>query len=90
MPASSTGYIYFWRAFDAVGRIRVCSGSFAELNVPFEQSDCDGALQKKLSTMNINRSRECPPPQGALRVSFGFTIRAGAMFATGISEISGS
>jgi hypothetical protein len=86
MP-TGTGYIYFWRAADGVGRIRVCSGSFADLNVPFEQQDCDAALQATLSGMNINRPRECPPPAGALRVRFGFIIRDGAMFATNIVAI---
>ena len=84
MP-SGTGYIYFWRAADSAGRIRVCSGSFSGLNVPFLQQDCDAALQAALSGININRPRECPPPADALRVRFGLVIRDGAMFATDIS-----
>jgi len=91
MPANS-GYIYFWRDSDGVGRIRVCEGSFAGFdmtnsNVPFEQQDCDAALRKRLNGININRPRVCPPPNDALSVKFNFTLRNGVIFATDLSAI---
>jgi hypothetical protein len=80
-----TGYIYHWRTNDGVGRIRVCTGSFTNLNVPFSVEDCDAALRKVLKDGNISRPRECPPPADALRVRFSLEVRNGALTATNIS-----
>ena len=80
------GYIYFWRIQDAAGIIRVCSGQFTGLNAVFLQQDCDKSLRKKLAEININKKRQCPPPDGALLVTFDLTIVAGDMQATNVSE----
>lgn len=45
---NNKGYIYFWRKDSDFGKIRVCSGDFAGLNVDFSINDCDDALQTKL------------------------------------------
>lgn len=81
-----TGYIYHWRNADGVGRIRVCTGSFTDLNAPFSSEDCDAALRKVLQEGNINRPRECPPPAGALRVRFSLQVSGGTLAATNISQ----
>ncbi len=86
MATQGTGYVYHWRVADDVGRIRVCTGGFAELNVPFAGEDCDAALQNVLGQGNISRPRECPPPAGALRVSFSLEVRDGDMVATDVSQ----
>ena len=86
MAMQGTGYIYHWRVNDGVGRIRICTCSFADLNVPFSGQDCDAALRTVLSKGNISRPRECPPPDGALRVRFSLEVRDGNLVATDISQ----
>ena len=83
---ASRGYIYRWRTNDDVGRIRVCSGNFADLNVPFEGEECDAALKKKLDGQNITKERVCPPPDDVLLVTFDLTVQDGDLAATNISE----
>ena len=81
-----SGYIYFWRKDDEAGNIRVCKGSFAGLNVAFAFADCDKPLQTQLRQININKKRQCPPPDGALLVNFDLKIDEGDMIATNITE----
>ena len=83
---ASRGYIYHWRFNDNVGRIRVCSGSFANLNVPFVGEECDAALMKKLKDQNISKERVCPPPANVLLVTFDLEVQEGDLTATNISE----
>jgi hypothetical protein len=83
---SGSGYIYFWRKDDAAGNIRICKGSFAGLNVSFAFADCDKSLQKTLRQININRKRECPPPNDGLLVKFDLAVDEGEMVATNVSE----
>ena len=82
---ASRGYIYHWRTNDGVGRIRVCSGSFADLNVPFDGEECDTALRKTLNGQNISKERVCPPPDNVLLVKFDLTVADGDLTATNIS-----
>jgi hypothetical protein len=83
---NGSGYIYFWRVQDGNGRIRVCQGDFAGLNVAFALADCDAALQADLALKGINQPRQCPPPDNALLVSFGFAIREGDVVAVNVSK----
>lgn len=83
---ASKGYIYHWRTNDGVGRIRVCSGSFADLNVPFDGQDCDAPLRKTLKDQNISKERVCPPPDDVLLVTFDLTVQEGDLTATNISS----
>jgi hypothetical protein len=80
------GYIYFWRIQDGAGLIRICGGQFSGLNVAFPLEDCDKPLRKKLGESNINKKRQCPPPDDALLVTFDLTIVEGDMQATNVSE----
>jgi hypothetical protein len=84
---ASRGYIYHWRTNDGLGRIRVCSGSFADLNVPFAGEDCEATLKKKLDGQNISRERVCPPPNDVLLVKFDLTVQDGDLTATNISLV---
>ena len=83
---NGSGYIYFWRMLDGNGRIRVCQGNFAGLNVPFALADCDAALQLELAQKGINQPRQCPPPDNALLVNCGFAIREGDVVAMNVSK----
>ncbi len=85
---NGSGYIYFWRIQDGNGRIRVCQGAFAGLNVPFALADCDAALQTELSQKNINQPRQCPPPSNALLVNCDLVIREGVLVAVNVSKSS--
>lgn len=85
---TGAGYIYFWRMEDDEGNIRVCKGQFSGLNVGFAFADCDKPLQKKLRGINVNKKRQCPPPEGALLVTFDLRVGEGDMVATGVSETS--
>ena len=80
-----SGYIYHWRINDGVGRIRVCSGSFSDLNVPFALEECDKPLKKILNEQNISKDRVCPPPDDVLLVSFDLTVEEGSLVAQDIS-----
>lgn len=80
------GYIYFWSMENGGGNIRICKGQFSGLNVAFLIEDCDKPLKKKLGEGNINKKRQCPPPDGALLVTFDLTIADGDMQATNVSE----
>lgn len=84
----SRGYIYFWRKDNDFGKIRICSGDFAGLNVDFNLNECDDALQNKLKQFNISKIRECPPPNGSLCITCDFAVIEGDFMATGISEIT--
>lgn len=83
---NNKGYIYFWRKDSDFGKIRVCSGDFAGLNVDFSINDCDDALQTKLRQINISRIRDCPPPSDALCVTCSFGVIDGDFMATNVSE----
>jgi hypothetical protein len=83
---NSRGYIYFWRVQGGNGRIRVCQGDFAGLNVAFALTDCNATLQKELAEKGINQPRQCPPPDNALPVNFGFAIREGNVVAVNVSK----
>lgn len=80
------GYIYFWRMNETIGKIRMCSGDFAGLNVAFSINDCDNALQAKLALINISRIRDCPPPNDSLCITCSFGVIEGDFMATNISE----
>ena len=79
------GYIHRWRNADGFGRIRVCSGDFADLNVRFKGEDCDSKLTKILQEQNITKERVCPPPDNVLLVSFDLTVVSGELFARNVS-----
>lgn len=83
---NGSGYIYFWRKDDDAGNIRICKGNFAGLNVAFDFAECNKSLQKQLRQININKKRECPPPDGALLVKFDLAIDEGDMIAVNVSE----
>ena len=82
---ANRGYIYHWRISDGVGRIRVCTGDFSNLNVPFDAQECDAELKKILNEQNISKDRVCPPPDNVLLVSFDLTVQEGDLVASNIS-----
>ncbi|MEK7832520.1 MAG: hypothetical protein AAB401_15620 [Acidobacteriota bacterium] len=85
---SGKGYIFFWRNLDGKGRIRACQGSFAGLEPPFTLSDCDASLQLELALINIQQSKQCPPPPNSLRVQFDFGVSNGQLVAINVSKIA--
>jgi len=83
---SGKGYIFFWRNQDAKGRIRVCQGAFPGLEPPFTLNDCDASLQLVLAEINIQQSKQCPPPPNVLRVKFDFGVDGGQVIAINVSK----
>ncbi len=85
--ASGTGYIYDWIVDDVGGIIHVCSGdNLVNDDVAFPFKECSPDLQAILKTKDINDEVKCPPPGGALKVKFDFSLLGGENLAINVKR----
>jgi hypothetical protein len=84
---NNKGYIYYWRTNRTIGKLFACIGQYAGTAFAFSIDDCDSSLQTKLKQKNEQRNMDCPPPNGALCVTYSFGIDTdGEYVAINISE----
>ena len=73
--ASGTGYIVEWFVNDIGGIIHVCDGeNLVGDDVAFLFDECSNQLRTMLEEGDIHEQVDCPPPAGAISVTFDFDI----------------
>lgn len=73
--ASGIGYIVEWTVDNIGGFIHVCDGeNLVGEDVAFLFDECSNQLKTILEEGSIHEEVDCPPPPGAINVTFDFDI----------------
>lgn len=81
------GHVIEWTARTGRGLVLCCDDNHNCKTATLKRRDCDAALQQELEQTNPNtRSRKCPPPAGALTVTFTYGINYGARAARNVTR----